>query len=283
MERLTVDALIARLASLLGTAAIAERGAALAFDGDGTLWQGDVGDDFFHATVALGRYLPPAIEAMRAVGRAAGLDGMDGGEMDPDAGVAIARRLFEAYEEHRLPEEAMFEVIAWVCAGWREAEVNRLARDVVVWTDLGSRRHAELEAVLAWARGVGVESFLVSASPRPIVEAAGQPIGFDRSHILAATATFTAEGVMLPEVVRPIPYGPGKAALLEERLAGKVLLAAFGDNVFDVPMLQAARTPVLVEPKPRLLAHLGAMAATGAGLPEGFAAQPVALVMAGGG
>jgi phosphoserine phosphatase len=249
VELLSADDIVRRIADAAGNDAEA---GAVAFDGDGTLWSGDVGEDFFHATLEVGRFLPPAVKAMCVVGRAAGLDGMD---PEHGAGVAIARRLFDAYLEHRVPEDVICEVIAWVCAGWREEEVTLLARAVVEGGALASRRHTELDVVIEWARRSGVEAFLVSASPRPVVEAAGAALGFDRAHVFAATAPFV-QGVMLPEVVRPIPYGPGKAALLRERLGDRMLLAAFGDNAFDVPMLQAARVAVLVEPKERLLARL---------------------------
>ena len=61
---------------------------------------------------------------------------------------------------------------------------------------------------------------------------------------------------MQPTVIRPIPYGPGKLTQLEQHLEGRTLLAAFGDNIFDVPMLEAARVAVAVAPKQRLLAEL---------------------------
>jgi phosphoserine phosphatase len=76
--------------------------------------------------------------------------------------------------------------------------------------------------------------------------------------VLATTAPFV-DGVMQPDVVRPIPYGPGKIHQLEARIGKRPLLAAFGDNVFDVPMLEAARVAVAVDPKPRLLARLKEM------------------------
>ncbi len=274
MDLLAAEAVVERLER--GLVALPSRGAAaIAFDGDGTLWSGDVGDDFFHAVVATGRVLPPAVAAMQAVARAAGLAGGDDVRLGQDShthdsGVALARSLFQAYLDHRLAEDVTCEVIAWVCAGWREEEVLSLASDVVTRARLEARRHASLRVVIEWARSVGVETYLVSASPRPIVEAAGAAWGFSRDRVLAVTTLFK-DGVMLADVVRPIPYGPGKAALLEGVLAGRALLGAFGDNVFDVPMLQAARVPVVVEPKPRLVAHLAALAHPG----EGFASPPV--------
>jgi phosphoserine phosphatase len=270
VELLPADQVIRRIEAALSDVSVESRDAALAFDGDGTLWSGDVGEDFFHATVALGRFLPPAVEAMRAVGRAAGLAGMDVDEVGAgrgfshDAGVAIARRVFDGYLERKVPEDVICEVIAYICAGWTEDEVKRLAHEVVERTGVAGRLHRQVGEVLAWSREARLEAFLVSASPRPIVEAASASCGFDRDHILAATARF-ADGVMLPEVIRPIPYGPGKAVLLAKRLEGRTLLAAFGDNVFDVPMLQAARVAVVVEPKERLLDCLAALPHAGAG------------------
>ena len=271
MEVLTAEELVARLEAVRCVCGALPGGAALAFDGDGTLWRGDVGDDFFHAVVGLGRFLPPAVEGMRAVGRACGIEGMDTG---PDTGVAIARRLFEGYVAERVPEDVICEVVGWMCAGWREEDVGQLARDVARSGGFAARRHVEVDVVLEWARTSGVEAFVVSASPSPVVEAAAAGLGFNRDHVLAVTPRFDG-GVMLPEVVRPIPYGPGKAALLTRHLGDRALLAAFGDNVFDVPMLEAARLPVLVDPKRRLLDHLARQ-----GKGTRFATPPVCLRVA---
>jgi HAD superfamily phosphoserine phosphatase-like hydrolase len=228
----------------------------LAFDGDGTLWGGDVGDDFFHASLARGGFRSPAIDAMRNAGRAAGV-ALDAHH---DDGVAVAKQLFQAYLDHTFPEELICEVITWLWAGWPEEEVKRFADEVAERANAASRIRPELRAVVEWARSHAVPAFLVSASPRPIVEAVGAALGFDRSHILAVTARYDERRVMLADVERPIPYGPGKASLLASRLSpsGGTLLAAFGDNVFDLPMLEAAMLAVVVDPKPRLVAALDA-------------------------
>ena len=265
MESLSTDSVLARIAVLHTLAqgdATGARDAVIAFDGDGTLWTGDVGEDFFAATLEASRFLPAAVEAMGEVGRASGV------ELDLSNGRQSAERLFAAYMAHRVPEDTICEVIAWACAGWTETEVYALAGDVVRKGDLASRMRGSLAPILAWARAQGVEAFLVSASPRPVVEVAGALLGFDPAHILATTAPFSlphgdASRVMLAEVERPIPYGPGKATLLGERLGARTLLAAFGDNVFDLPMLRAARVGVAVEPKERLLAELARLDALG--------------------
>lgn len=265
MEVLTAREVVARLAETCRDPRLCACGAAIAFDGDGTLWTGDIGDDFFHAMVAGDRLQPAAIAAMREVGRAAGLGGMDAQRL---AGAAVPRRLFEAYADGRLAEDVVCEVVAWMCAGWREEDVHRFARALIGGSAFRSRHHAEVGPILDWARANGVDAFVVSASPRAVVEAAAEGFGFDAAHVLAVTPVCEG-GTVLPDVVRPIPYGPGKERLLHERLQGRVLVAAFGDNVFDLPMLRAACLPVLVEPKARLLAEIDRLGGTlGAASPK---------------
>jgi phosphoserine phosphatase len=93
---------------------------------------------------------------------------------------------------------------------------------------------------------------LVSASPVAVVAEAGALVGFPADRVVAAHPRFAGD-VMLAEVEKPIPYGPGKVSRLFERIGrGPTLLAAFGDNAFDVALLASARIGVAVRPKPRL-------------------------------
>ena len=223
---------------------LAEPGGILAFDGDGTLWSGDVGEDFFHAVVEKGDFRPSAIRALRA----------EAGEFNlplTGTGTDLARGLYAAYVEGRYPEERTCEMMGWACAEWSCAEVSAFSDEVVRGGRLGHRLHREVMAIVAWARSVNVEFFLVSASPRPIVEAAAKVIGIDASHVIAATPLYEAE-VMLARIERPIPYGPGKVSAIASRATGRPLYAAFGDNIFDVAMLSTSRVPVGVRPKSRL-------------------------------
>ncbi len=221
----------------------------VAFDGDGTLWSGDVGEDFFHAMVARGRFEPPAVEAMRREADEFRVDGVS-------KGASLAARLYEAYQAGAFPEERICELMAWGCAGWTRGEVDALAHEVVDRTPFEPRLHREALHVLEWARGCGIEVFLVSASPRAVVELAAARIGIDSAHVVAADPVWGGES-MRAEVKRPIPYGPGKVVRLVERAGERPLLAAFGDNLFDIPLLRHARVPVAVRPKPRLAERAG--------------------------
>jgi phosphoserine phosphatase len=217
---------------------------AVAFDGDGTLWSGDVGDDLWAAALRRAAFHPRALDAMRAEARAAGV------ELDGD----IARNLNAAYEDHRLPEERMYEIATWCFAGWTRKQVRAFCRDVLAARAQASTLHAEVVACLRWAREAGLRVLVVSASPRDIVEEAVVDLGVMHDDVLAATPLWD-EDVMCTDVQRPIPYGPGKVHAIRAALGGAPLHAAFGDNAFDVPMLSLARVPVAVRPKDRLRAR----------------------------
>lgn len=221
--------------------------AVVATDADGTLWSGDVGEDLFHAFLDLGRVEPEAAEAMRQDARVHQVS-------DAGTGADVARALYEAYRAGRYPEERVCELMAWCFAGWTEDDLRAFARDVVERVGLAGRFHRELHGVLERARAAGIEIFLVSASPVAVVLEAGAKAGFDDAHVVAADP-LRSEGRLLPDVDRPIPYGAGKVRRLRERVGGRSLLAAFGDNAFDVPLLSEARLGVAVRPKPALRAR----------------------------
>ena len=216
----------------------------VASDGDGTLWSGDVGEDLFHAFIDRGRVGEPGLSALRREAREHAIS-------DAGTGPDVARRINEAYEQGRFPEERMFEIMAWCFAGWTRAEATAFARDTVERAGVKGRLHPEALRLLDRARQAGLEVVLVSASPLLVVEAAGALAGFDAGHVVAARCRYEGD-IMMAEVERPIPYAGGKVANLRARIGGRPLLAALGDNAFDVEMLASARVGVAVRPKPRL-------------------------------
>jgi phosphatidylglycerophosphatase C len=237
----TADEVWARIEA----AARAEPTGVVATDADGTLWSGDVGEDLFEAFLEHGRVEPAALEALRRNAR-------DHALSDAGTGPDVARRLYAAYGEGRFPEERMCEVMVWCFAGWAKHEVGSFARDVVDRCGLEARLHAELHGVLDRVRRAGIDAVLVSASPLAVVLEAGARVGFDETHVVAARPRYEG-AVMLADVERPIPYDVGKVTRLRERIGkDRPVLAAFGDNAFDIALLASARVPVAVRPKPRL-------------------------------
>jgi len=245
MLPVSVDGVIARLEATQREPG----GGVVAFDADGTLWSGDVGDDFFRRFVKEGRIEPVAETAMRSLAEECDVPAAGGA-------VGLANALYEAYIAGHVPEDRICEMVAFVCAGWTTGEVGELAARVVDLGGLSSRIHPETRAVVEWARRAGVEAFVVSASPRVVVEEGARALGFDRAHIVAVTP-LEEGGRLLAGVERPIPYGEGKVHRLLERIGGRPLSGAFSDNVFDIPLLRAARVAVAVRPKPRLVERAG--------------------------
>ena len=230
-----------------------EPGGAIAFDGDGTLWSGDIGEDFFEALLDDGNLSAVAHVALAVEASAENL-GVDGGA------VAIARRIDASYHAGTFPEERVCEIMTWAFAGWLGPELDAFANRVIDKLALEGRFHAEAIRIVEWARSRALTTYLVSASPRAIVHQAARRVGIDAANVASATEERDANDRVLASVVRPIPYGPGKVMQLRAKLGGRPLYAAFGDNAFDIPMLREARMPIAVRPKPRLVERAGEVA-----------------------
>ena len=243
VPEVAAEALVAELRA-------SDKRGAVAFDGDGTLWSGDVGEDFFFGILDAERVTNVAAAEVQRVAAGARIDASGGAP-------ATARRIYDAYLKGQFDEELVCEIMTWICAGWTSAEVTDFVTSVV-GRSFASRIHPEVKHVIEGARAKGHEVFCVSASPRPIVEAAAAVAGIAPIHVLAATAVLEGDRYAAA-VHRPIPYGAGKAAALQSALGPLELLAAFGDNAFDVEMLSMAQRPVAVRPKPRLLERAGAV------------------------
>lgn len=223
-----------------------ESGGAVASDGDGTLWSGDIGEDFFAALLEQRRLLAGVHEAMAREAREHGVDASG------DA-IEIAHRIHAAYLAGTFPEERVCEIMTWATAGARRVDIDSFARDLVQAIALEKRLHREAIAVIEHARSRGVDVYLVSASPRPIVLAAAEIIGIPLTNVVAATERIDESGVVLAEVDRPIPYGAGKVTRLREKLGTRPLYAAMGDNAFDIALLSESRVPIAIRPKARLV------------------------------
>lgn len=224
----------------------AHKGGHVAFDADGTLWSGDVGDDLWNAMIECEAFLPEAHAGLQRVASDAGVD-VRGSASE------LAWSIARAHLDGAVSEERMLEVVAWGLAGRHIAQVRTFVRDVLHEVDLMRRLHVESIEVLRALQRLGVEVFVVSASPRAIVEDAVFQLGIDPSHVIAATAALE-DGVMTTRLQQPIPYGPGKVSGLRQYAPDQKLLAAFGDNHFDAAMLRLADVPVAVRPKPKLRA-----------------------------
>lgn len=227
--------------------------AVIAFDGDGTLWSGDVGEDLFRAAMNERYLVENARSALLAEAERHGLC-FDAG-LDANA---IASGLFAAYQAGRYPERETCAMMTWCYAGRRAAEVTALATSVLEEQNLASRLNPELAPVIAWGRARGVRLVLVSASPRAIVEPAGAFWGFAPMDIAASTPALEGERVV-PRLANPVPYAEAKVSAGRALFGQARWLAAFGDNVFDIEMLKTAELGFAVRPKPKLATEIRAL------------------------
>jgi phosphatidylglycerophosphatase C len=82
-------------------------------------------------------------------------------------------------------------------------------------------------------------------------------LGVPAEHVLAMDPVVEG-GVVRARLAAPPVYGAGKMTAIARARPDAVLLGAFGDSVYDVAMLRAARVPVAVDPKASLLAAIAA-------------------------
>jgi phosphatidylglycerophosphatase C len=221
---------------------------ALAFDADGTLWSGDVGDDVFRFAVAHGRLREPARAELEKQAETRGF------ETFADVN-ATAKHLFDAYVDRRYPEREMCELMTWCYAGYTLPELHELIGEALRATNHAGRLQEELRPILEFARGRGVRTVVISASPRATVELAARAWGFAARDIAASTPRIL-DGVICAEMAGSVPYGATKCSAGRALLGDARWVASFGDNVFDLEMLREAELGVAVRPKPALETRL---------------------------
>jgi phosphatidylglycerophosphatase C len=243
-QSVSAEAVVERLERLAVEAPSNER--ILAFDADGTLWSGDIGNDLFEALLLERAIRPEAHEALLAEARDVGI-AAEGSATD------IARALWDALLAGQYDEARAFGMMAWAFAGYSLTEVRQFAARVFAAKNLESRQHTFLEPIFAWARREDVQIWVVSASPWFGVEVAVAPLGILPAHIIAMRPRQRGDTI-LPGLAAPAVYGPAKPESLFAACPGKELLAAFGDSSYDAALLAASRIPVAVRPKPGLLA-----------------------------
>lgn len=243
--------LTAELSALLGDTD--PSGVVMAFDGDGTLWSGDVGEDLFRAAMRDDFLVDDAMPALLHEAKTHRIAVNDAASAN-----AVARVLLAAYLAGHYPERETCAMMAWCYAGHALAEVQALALSALKEQDLASRLHAELSPIIEWSRQHGVRSVLISASPRVVVEPAAEFWGFSPHDIAAATPAIEA-GRVQPRLAAPVPYAEGKLSAGRRLFGNARWLAAFGDNVFDIDMLTTAEVGIAVRPKPKLASELGAL------------------------
>jgi phosphoserine phosphatase len=155
----------------------------------------------------------------------------------------------------------MCEIMTWSYAGFTVDEFADLTRRVLARKNLSDRVRRILRPVFEFAASEGLRVIVVSASPEIIVTEGLRMAGIEVAELGGARATMEGATIQ-PRLAGRVPYGPEKTTVGKRLLASSQWLASFGDNVFDVDMLKAARIGVAVCPKPALAARLGDLSNT---------------------
>lgn len=190
--------------------------AAAAFDADGTLWAGDVGELVLQGLIGLGR---------------------------------VPRAAWERYEA-LLPVDAP-AACAWcveVLRGTRVDELATWSRELVRATQHGPI----LAPVVGLARALaerGCEVWVVSGSNAWTVREGVAGVGLEPSKVLALTGP-APEGIFTGEVDKPLTCAAGKVEALRRATERPLLLAA-GNALYDVDLLEHAELPLAVAPRGR--------------------------------
>lgn len=206
------DPLRTRLRALLDDPRLPR--SAAAFDADGTLWSGDVGELVLQAMIGLGKVPASYWARYEAL-------------LPVDAPAACALCV-EAFRGSRLDE-----VRAW-------------SRELVA-----SQQHGPLFApVVGLARALaerGCEVWVVSGSNAWTVREGVEAVGLDPARVLALTGPHP-EGVFTGEVSRPVTCAAGKVEALR-RATDRPLLLAAGNALYDVALLEHAELPLTIAPR----------------------------------
>jgi phosphatidylglycerophosphatase C len=206
-------------AAALVRALIAQRpsGGAVAFDADGTLWRGDVGEELLRH-LAAEQLLP------RRRGR--------GG-------------VFDEYERRVAEDPAdAYAFAVRVMADLPEAQLEELCAQFFARRFRG-RVFRYVGALLAALSDAGFEPWVVSASPVWPVRAGAKTWGLPPERVIGVECE-RAQGRLTERVLLPIPCGEGKVRRLEERGVRPVL--AVGNGELDLPMLAYAERAMVVAP-----------------------------------
>jgi phosphoserine phosphatase len=222
---------------------------AMAFDADGTLWSGDVGEDVFEFAYEHGLFRDEARDGLTRVARDHELLIADGTVSD------LARRIYSAYRAGSVGDRLICEVMTWAYAGFTLDELRNIARQSFAAQNLAQRLRPALTPVLDWARRESIRVIVVSASPREVVVEALGFVGLE-VHAIAGALPKMENGRIAPAMSGEVPFAADKCKAGLPLLAGHDWLASFGDNSFDVDLLKAARVSVAVCPKPALAARL---------------------------
>jgi phosphoserine phosphatase len=192
-----------------------ERSGAAAFDADGTLWRGDVGEDLLRA--------------------------LEGGDQLPK--FRGRRDVYAEYERRVLTDPAdAFAFAVSAMEGMVEAELETFCSKLL-GPQMADRTFPFARDLVQALGRLGNEVWVVSASPVWAVWPGTDLLGVPRARVIGTTARVVA-GRLTSEVSQPVPTLSGKAVRLTE--AGVRPSLTVGNSLLDLGLLGAGEQSFVV-------------------------------------
>lgn len=244
VERLDAQSVIDRLQRLLDE--VPE--AIIAFDGDGTLWSGDIGEDVFEEAVAADLIRDEAVQQLTEVVRSLG-------RPLSDTPRELANEIYGAYRLGQYSVRQASEMMVWCYAGWSPEELQDFARAALRRRRIDDRFNDAVRSIVEFSHQSHARAVVISASPQLVVEQATGTLGFFPEDVIAGHAKIEA-GRIQARLAGPLPYAEAKVHAGRAAFGEKPWLASFGDSDFDLAMLKEARLAVAVGRRAELLEAL---------------------------
>ena len=191
------------------------------FDADGTLWAGDVGEGFFLWMLRNRHYPADRIPSLQ--------------------------RAWQSYKSGQLASESMYELMVTSMAGMREADVQQLATRYFEKRH-SSRIYTPMQTLVTTLAATGFSPWIVSGSPRWVVEAGARHFGIPQNHVIGLSVRVDEDGRLTDQIIRPVPWKEGKADRILQQLGRRPVIAA-GNSQGDAYMLKiASELPLVINP-----------------------------------
>lgn len=193
-----------------------------AFDCDGTLWDGDAGEQFFYWE-------------------------MERGVLSEEV-ARRARARYEAYRAGRVGEEEMCGEMVTINQGIACATLERTAADFFA-ERIVPRIFPEMAELTRRLADSGCELWAVSSTNDWVIRAAAPRFGFPADRIIAACVE-NENGRCTGRLIR-VPTDELKAAAIHQLLP-RTPDAVFGNSVHDLAMMELAKHAFAINPNPDL-------------------------------
>jgi HAD superfamily phosphoserine phosphatase-like hydrolase len=194
-----------------------------AFDCDGTLWSGDVGERFFDWELREGGIVSAAIDRPM-------------------------RERHAAYKRGEVDETTMCGEMVTMHKGVAEEKLMAAATRFFDQFFV-EQIFPEMRELVRRLQENGCEIWTVSSSNEWVIRAGMKHFGIPESRVLAAKVELDG-GIATDRLIR-VPSGAGKPEALRE-VVRREIDASFGNSRWDAEMLAMAKHPVAVNPNPDL-------------------------------